>query len=92
MVVLRDPKVRALIAILVALLGLGLALHQAGEHSVMAEACLAVLAVLALALLFPGRPGRPVSLRTSSSRVETRGSVVPVIGRHPPADGTVLLL
>lgn len=58
MLTFRDPRVRAVLLIIVAPLGLGLAIHLAGEHSMAADACVALIVSNGLVPLFPTRPLR----------------------------------
>lgn len=89
---LRDPRVRAVILIVVALLGLGLAIDLTGEHSIVVDACVAVVVSLGLALLFPTQALREMPIGTVLEPARPRCAVVPVIGRDPPAGRTILLL
>lgn len=89
--VVREQKLRALLLLLMVLLGLGLTVHLVGEHAALAGGCLGVLVVV-LALAVPeGDSGSQVR-RTAPVVTRMPVVLVPVPVRHPPDEGIRLRL
>ncbi len=88
---IRDPRIRFLVLLVVVLLGLALAWHLAGEHAAALGACVAVLGALMVWAL-PGPSVRPLVPADAQVTTPIPASRIPSPGRHPPDEGTVLRL